>query len=539
MKGGIYLAIASILHLECAAQIIQKSMFRTIPSALSSAGNIGIEANGAKDHLHIFREASSSLSSSTGIVKGHRLLSTDTHELVFVVQQKNMVELTQILHDVSDPTSLNYGNHLTRQEVIDLTSNPHSHDEVVAYLTDAGAVVVEEQLSVGLITARGEIGLWERMLNTEFYSYSFRRDPVETKTHDDRKFTRTDKYFVPSCLDGHVASVLNTIDAPVLNMRRMPQSPLRVADITTSSRFSKTSALIQGYVTPQLIANAYDIDDNTGHPRATQAALGGWGNYFCPDDLKLYQNLLGLPIKAVNQSTGSRSTEWCLESGDKCAEGNLDIQTMMGIADTPTTYFYTSLGTMGMILASLVARDTPPPLVLSISYGLEETMFSNDEKNVFNENAIKLGAMGVTIVAASGDDGASSHLARDYFFGSSKCGYISMYPACSPYVLAAGGTQVCLRPRRRPSFSILTSYSNIRSTCRVSRKTCRRLCVSMTGEEASPVGAASPLSTRDRPGRKTRRETISLKWLAVTVRLTRDTRLAAATPTCQHQLSVT
>ena len=136
------------------------------------------------------------------------MLSTDTPDLVFFIHPKNFVKLIQILHDVSDPTSSNYGNHLTRQEVIDLTSNPYSHNEVVAYLSDAGAIVVEEQLSVGLITARSEIGLWERMLNTEFYSYSFRRGPgdndVENKTHDDSKFTRTEKYFGPSCLDGHV-----------------------------------------------------------------------------------------------------------------------------------------------------------------------------------------------------------------------------------------------------------------------------------------------------------------------------------------------
>ena len=111
------------------------------------------------------------LSSPTGIVKVHRLLPT---ELVFIVQQRNMAELTRILYDLSDPTSSNYGNHLTREEVVDLTSNPHSCDEIVTYLHNAGATVLQVEVSVGLITARGSIGNWERMLNTEFHSYSFR-----------------------------------------------------------------------------------------------------------------------------------------------------------------------------------------------------------------------------------------------------------------------------------------------------------------------------------------------------------------------------
>ena len=240
MRVAIYLAIASILHLDCAGEVIQRSSFKTIASEQLSAENIGIEVNGAKDGLHIFREASKRLSSPTDIVKGHRLPPTDTHELVLIAKDRNMAELTRILQDVSDPTSSNYGNHLTRQEVIDLTSNPRSCEKIVAYLHDAGATVLQVEVSVGRITARGKIGVWERMLNTEFYSYSFPRDSegdhLEVEIHDDRKFKRTAEYFVPECLDSHVAFIQNTIDAPAANTRRAPQSPLSASDISISSR---------------------------------------------------------------------------------------------------------------------------------------------------------------------------------------------------------------------------------------------------------------------------------------------------------------
>ena len=444
MKGGIYLAIASILHLECAAQIIHKSLFSTIALELSSAEHIGTEANGAKHDLHVFREASSSLTSSTGTVKGHRLLSTDTHELVFVVEQKNMVELTQILHDVSDPTSSNYGNHLTRQEVIDLTSNPHSHDEVVAYLTDAGATVIEEQLSVGLITARGEIGLWERMLNTEFYSYSLAIDGhVRNSQLHVKKFMRTDRYFVPSCLDEHIASILNAIDVPHVESGRTSLSSSNSALAAKSSHFSETSRLYDGYITPQLINNAYNIDDNTGHPRATQAAYAGFGNFFSPEDLREYQMFFEFPIQPVNQSFGSRSMEWCTNSGNNsCSQGNMDIQLMTSIADTPTIFYYTSLGTIALYLEHLVSITALPPLVISISYGIAESLVTAAEMDLFNVNAIILGTMGTTIVTAAGDDGVSSWLAQ---MDAAKCGYDPRYPASSPYVVSTGGTQV--RPR--------------------------------------------------------------------------------------------
>ena len=53
--------------------------------------------------------------------------------------------------------------------------------------------------------------------------------------------------------------------------------------------------------------------------------------------------------------------------------------------------------------------------------------------------AIKLGLQGVTILAASGDDGANSRDVRQY--GSVACGYKPSWPASSPYVTAVGATQ--------------------------------------------------------------------------------------------------
>jgi tripeptidyl-peptidase-1 len=54
--------------------------------------------------------------------------------------------------------------------------------------------------------------------------------------------------------------------------------------------------------------------------------------------------------------------------------------------------------------------------------------------------AIKLGVMGVTIVAASGDDGANSRNVRTNRGGT--CGYVAIFPASSPYVTTVGATQV-------------------------------------------------------------------------------------------------
>mmetsp|Transcript_11509 Transcript_11509/g.11152 ORF Transcript_11509/g.11152 Transcript_11509/m.11152 type:complete len:685 (-) Transcript_11509:48-2102(-) len=104
---------------------------------------------------------------------------------------------------------------------------------------------------------------------------------------------------------------------------------------------------------------------------------------------------------------------------------------------SPTTYWYTDLSWANWLVT--VANTVDPPLVFSISYGQEEQTLTTSELDAFNTEAIKLGVMGVTIVAASGDDGANSRSVRVNRGGT--CGYVASFPASSPYVTAVGATQ--------------------------------------------------------------------------------------------------
>lgn len=86
-----------------------------------------------------------------------------------------------------------------------------------------------------------------------------------------------------------------------------------------------------------------------------------------------------------------------------------------------------------------VAAMSSPPHVISISYGADEDYITSSYANSFNTMAMRLGVMGVTVVASSGDDGALSQSARSNPLG---CKYAASFPASSPFVTAVGGTMV-------------------------------------------------------------------------------------------------
>ena len=449
--AAMLLLMASALFPGGSCHPFQIPQAPTTATSILSAERLIKEANGGKGSMHAYREDSPGLSSHEDVVKGQRAHASTSHDVVFIAKHRNMDELTRILHDVSDPTSQNYGNHLTRDEIYDLTFNPEAHEEIIAYLKAAGAAVSVVETTSEHITARAPIGIWERMLDTEFYSYTLPQSVVDIATTDSTNtanlhtFVRTEKYSVPLALDSHVAFVMNTVQLPQLRSSKTPLFKVDPRDLKVElTKFGEETELYASYVTPQLINNIYNIDSNVGHPRATQAAYETVQQLFSPEDLLQFQQTFKLPIRETNASYGGHlaTAAFCKASGYTiCAEGNLDIMYMLAMADTPTIHWYSDLP-MAWYLFDLLNSPKRPPLVISMSYGSEERYLSESEFTTFENSAKKLGLMGVTILVASGDDGAAPQVARRDI---TKCRYMPSYPTSCPYVISVGATQVTLQ----------------------------------------------------------------------------------------------
>ena len=311
---------------------------------------------------------------------------------------------------------------MTKEEVTNLTSNPIARDATVSYLTSSGATIVAETLNGEYVTANASIAVWERMLNTHFFTFH------QLENNDIiRKVVRAESYSIPIGLQLYVDGTFNTIQMPP---QYFGNSSTVILEDIEAEEFTLTAT---SSMTPATLKKFYNVGDAQGSASSTQAIFAAIEQNFSPADLLSFLRDAGLPPQKIAKVVGGHSSDSvCVSTPDSCAEANLDVQYIMAASSaSPTTFWYTDQSWSGWLKS--VANTPKPPLVFSISYGQEESFVSRAEKDAFSTEAIKLGAMGVTIVAASGDDGAISRAVR--YNGVSSCSYVLFSPLRIPTLL--------------------------------------------------------------------------------------------------------
>jgi tripeptidyl-peptidase I len=381
-------------------------------------------------HTHIFKHSIPQLSSRADLLKGDRVHHAHTHEVVFMIRQRNMDELTRKLEDVSDPSSPNYGQHMTMNEVVEMTANPEGLVAVSSYLVRNGATIVSETLHGEYVTAAAPIAVWEKVLNTEFFT--FHQTQVDGRIE---ALVRAESYSIPRELGAHVMHVMNTIDTPLMTHSSSRTTP-SVVNQKEKSRFHTTGDWQA--VSPRKIKEFYNVSNYQGSEQSTQAVYETNDQNFSPKDLKEFQSNFNLIQQTATAINAHNNDTTCVIDPSLCGESNLDLQYIMAISQgSPSTHWYTNMEFSSWLIS--VANTATPPLVLSISWGAFESEVPNSHHDAFSFQSMKLGVMGTTIVVASGDDGANGALAR---MGANKCGYRPTFPAASPYVVSVGSTSV-------------------------------------------------------------------------------------------------
>ena len=237
---------------------------------------------------------------------------------------------------------------------------------------------------------------------------------------------------VPADLGAIVTAVLGLDDRPQARpqFRRLPAHRIP-AEMAAPNAASGTPP---GPLTAVQVASFYKFPagtDGTGQIIAIIELGGGYS----AGDLNSYFSGLGLAtpsVTAVGVDGGSNSPG---QSAD--GEVELDIQVAGAIAPAAAQFVYFAPNTdQGFVDAiSEALHATPPPVVVSISWGGPEDSWSAQSRTSMDSAIADAAVLGVTVCVAAGDNGSSDD-------PNSASGVHCDFPASSPHALACGGTKL-------------------------------------------------------------------------------------------------
>ena len=352
-------------------------------------------------------------------------------------------ELEAAFWAVSDVTSPRYGMHLTQRQVTDIVAAPTATLETVtAWLRRGGATDIVANAHRDLLTVALPAPAAEALFHTELYAWR------HTVFGGVAPIVRAAQpYAVPRAIGQLVAAVDGLLRFPLLDAPRSAAEAPEAAEVAPPANDNWPTdcgaphGLVGGkYVTPGVLTARYNLGAPTATPaRGMIGVFESQGEFWDEADLAGFGAACGVNA-SIDVVIGDNNPKKCsispLISPPQCKESLLDVLTIKGICGAiPLTDVYnkdydlmawaTQIGNMG---------DAALPLVQSVSYGRDESQETGDAFiQALNAEFMKLGARGVTVVAASGDLGTSGRR------GSPKR-FHAGFPASSPFVTAVGGT---------------------------------------------------------------------------------------------------
>ncbi|KAM9290561.1 tripeptidyl-peptidase 1 [Gastrophryne carolinensis] len=192
-------------------------------------------------------------------------------------------------------------------------------------------------------------------------------------------------------------------------------------------------------VTPAILRERYNLSasDIGSHPNNSQACAQFLEQYFHQTDVATFMRLFGKGFEhrvGVDQVVGEQG------GGRAGLEASLDVEYIMSMGANISTWVFTNPGRHEsqepfLQWMLLLSNMSALPWVHTISYGDDEDSLSNAYMERINSEFMKAGARGLTLLFASGDDGAGCRQVD-----KGKNSFRPSFPASSPYVTTVGGT---------------------------------------------------------------------------------------------------
>jgi kumamolisin len=190
---------------------------------------------------------------------------------------------------------------------------------------------------------------------------------------------------------------------------------------------------------PVQVAEAYNYPTGVTGTGQCIAVIELGGGYNTSDLNSFFQNLGITPPAVTAVSVDGATNSPTGDPSGPDGEVELDLEVSGSIAPGVQLAAYFAPNTdQGFIDAvNTAANDaTLKPSIISISWGGPESSWTEQSRNSLNSACEDAATMGVTVLVAAGDDGASD--------GISGGALTVDFPASSPYVVACGGTSLQL-----------------------------------------------------------------------------------------------
>lgn len=350
-------------------------------------------------------------------------------------EQTNKLE--EIFYAVSDPKNINYGNHLSQNEVTELMQHKDIN-VVVDWLKTNGAKRVDVGVHKDSVEADFTIKAAESLLQTKFYTF-------QHKKHTDIEIQRAiADYSVPAHISKIIRLVGNVVRFPSINTARVvdvPEEEETTKDRNLGDWVQDCKACGTTKVTPGVIRKRYSLPSQifNGNASSSLAVAEFQGQSWDQADLTKFATSCNLPNFTVDHPINAKQSASCkipILGVQFCGEALLDIEYAKAIAGSiPLTNIYLAQFSLLNWAKQVEAMsDETVPLVHSVSYGNDEAQQTGvPYMDSCNTEFQKIGVRGISILFASGDQGVLGREGGGAHFHPD-------FPGASPFITTVGGT---------------------------------------------------------------------------------------------------
>src|SRR3954463_9345691 len=371
------------------------------------------------------------LSQSTRVpLAGFRAVrSADPDQIVettLVLRRTSELTDDEVLQLSSQPPSER--KYYTLDKLADYGAKPEDMAKVAEFAHEHGLAVVDQNPAARTIKLSGTVKALQKAFGVDLKIY-------EDKSGSRSYRGRTGEIHLPDELEGVVESVHG------LDNRDQAKPHFRMSTHGVQPRLASEAAAQPRTATampfnPGQVAAAYNFPSGATGKGQTIALIELGGGYPTADLKKYFKQQKANPkVSAVsvhgatNQPTG--------DPNGPDGEVELDIMVAGGIASNAHIVVYfahnTDKGFLDAITAAIHDKKNHPSII-SISWGGPEASWTQQSMDAFNEVFKDAAMLGVTVLAASGDNGSSDGV-------NDGANHVD-FPASSPFVLACGGTTI-------------------------------------------------------------------------------------------------